>query len=111
MPRPPRNLFLLTRGSSTRGALKTRIRSRLDLWIVHAWQVFDLWIALAWSLKNGKTLRTSSSFFLVCDTAGLIGIGAFIGSGQESWGPRMRDFNVVIGPFLSQCYLLITRLH
>ena len=24
----------------------------MDLWLKHAWEVFDLWIIPAWSIKN-----------------------------------------------------------
>ena len=54
---------------SSRGAFNTRSFSGLDLWIVHAWQVFDLWIVLAWSLKNGEVFWTHTPFF--SDAAGL----------------------------------------
>ena len=41
----------------TCGALKTRSCSGLDLWIVHAWEVFDSWIVPVWNLKNEELFR------------------------------------------------------
>ena len=35
-------------------SLKTRSCSRLDLWFVLAWEVFDSGIVPAWSLKNAE---------------------------------------------------------